>query len=116
MSRARAALAAKLRETPAVPALKKGFAVDREDNPEDDFLASLARLRTCDVSQRRSHQLRQRCHAMLRAEPSKERLSWMVDAAFRRHIVPALGVAWCLAYFVEIVRCTVAIYGYFGSP
>ena len=89
--------------------------VDRDDKP-DDVLASLARLRTCDVSQRRSRQLRRRCHAMLQAEPFVEGLSWMVDGAFRRDIVPALGAAWCLAYLVEIVRCTAAIYGYFGTP
>ena len=69
--------------------------VDRDDKPDDDVLESLARLRTCDVSQRRSRQLRRRCHAMLQAEPSVERLSWMVDGAFRRDIVPALGGAWC---------------------
>jgi hypothetical protein len=90
--------------------------VDPEDSPDDDFLASLGRLRTWDVSQRRSRQLRRRCHAMLQAEQSVERSSWMVDGALRRHIVPALGCAWCLAYLVEIVRCTAAIYGYFGSP
>jgi hypothetical protein len=89
--------------------------VDREDNPDDDFLASLERLRTWDVSQRRSRQLRRRCHAILQ-EPSEETSSGMVDGAFRRHIVPALGGAWCLAYLVEIVRCTAAIYGYFGAP
>ena len=89
--------------------------VDRDDKPDDDFLDSLARLRTCDVSQRRSRQLRRRCHAMLQAEPSVERLSWMVDGAFRRDVVAALGGAWCLAYLVEIVRCTAAIYGYFGT-
>ena len=33
----------------------------------------------------------------------------------RRDIVPALGGAWCLAYLVEIIRCTAAIYGYFGT-
>jgi hypothetical protein len=91
--------------------------VDRDDKPDDDVLASLARLRTCDISQRRSRRLRRRCHAMLQAEPSVERLSWMVDGSpFRRNIVPALGGAWCLAYLVEIIRCTVAIYGYFGTP
>jgi hypothetical protein len=90
--------------------------VDRDDKP-DDVLASLARLRTCDVSQPRSRRLRRRCHAVLQAEPSVERFSWMVDGApFRRHIVPALGGAWCLAYLVEIVRCTAAIYAYFGTP
>ena len=90
--------------------------VDRDDEP-DDVLASLARLRSCDVSQRRSRQLRRRCHAMLQAEPSVERLSWMVDVApFRRDIVTALGGAWCLVYVVEIIRCTAAIYGYVGTP
>ena len=90
--------------------------VDRDDKPDDDVLASLATLRTCDVSQPRSRRLRRRCHAVLQAEPPVERLSWMVDGAFRRNIVPALGGAWCLAYLVEIVRCTAAIYGYFGTP
>ena len=90
--------------------------VDRDDKADDDVLASLARLRACDVSQRRSRQVRRRCHAMLQAEPSVEGLSWMVDGAFRQDIVPALGGAWCLAYLVEIVRCTAAIYGYFGTP
>ena len=91
--------------------------VDRDDKADDDVLASLARLRTCDVSQRRSRQLRRRCYAMLKAESSVGRLSWMVDGApFRRDIIPALGGAWCLAYLVEIIRCTAAIYGYFGTP
>jgi hypothetical protein len=40
----------------------------------------------------------------------------MVDEApFRRVVVPALGGAWCLAYLVEIIRYTAAIYGYFGA-
>jgi hypothetical protein len=91
--------------------------VDRDDRPDDDILASLARLRPCDVSQRRSRQLRRRCHAMLQAEPSATRRSWMVDGApLRRAVVPALGGAWCLAYLAEIIRRTAAVYGYFGSP
>jgi hypothetical protein len=91
--------------------------VDGDDKPADDVLASLVRLRTCDVSQRRSRQLRRRCHAMLQAEPSVERFSWMMDGAlFGRGIVPALGGAWCLAYLVEIIRYTAAVYGYFGPP
>jgi hypothetical protein len=54
---------------------------------------------------------------MLQAEPSVERLSWMVDVApFRRNIVAALGGAWCLVYVIEIIRCTAAIYGYVGTP
>ena len=91
--------------------------VDRDGQPDDDFVASLARLRACDVSHRRSRQLRHRCHAMLQAQPPLKRSLWMVDEApFRRVVVPALGGAWCLAYLVEIVRCTAAIYGYFGTP
>lgn len=90
---------------------------DRDDKAEDDVLGHLARLRPRDVSQRRSHQLRRRCHAMLQAEPTVERLSWILNGApFRREIVPALGVAWCLAYLVEIIRCTAAFYGSFGTP
>jgi hypothetical protein len=90
---------------------------DRDDQPDDDVLASLAGLRTCDISQRRSRQLRRRCHAMLQPEPSETRLSRMVAAArFRRDIVPAVGGAWCLAYLVEIVRRAAAMYGYFGTP
>jgi hypothetical protein len=91
--------------------------VDRDDQPDDDFVASLASLRSRDVSQRRSRQLRRRCHAVLRAEPPATRLSWMMDGSrFRRVIVPALGGAWCLAYLVEIIRFTAAIYGHFGTP
>jgi hypothetical protein len=91
--------------------------VDPGDKADDDVLASLARLRIRDVSQRRSRQLRRRCHAMLQVETSAERLSRMVDGAlFRGVIVPALGGAWCLAYLVEIIRCSAAIYGYFGTP
>jgi len=90
--------------------------LDRDDAPDDDLLASLARLRTHDVSQRRSRHLRRRCDAILQAEPPAKRWSWMVDGAtVRRVIVPALGGAWCLAYLVEIIRCTAAIYGSFGA-
>jgi hypothetical protein len=91
--------------------------VDRDLEPDDDFLAGLARLRPCDVSQRRSRHLRRRCHAVLQAEPPAKGWSWMADGApFRRVIVPALGGAWCLAYLVEIIRRTAAIYGYLGTP
>ena len=90
--------------------------VDHDDKPDDDFLASLARLRTRDVSQRRSARLRRRCHAMLQAEPPAKRFFWVVEGApSGRVIFPALGGAWCLAYLVEIIRCTVAIYGYLGT-
>jgi hypothetical protein len=90
--------------------------IDREEDLDDDFLASVAKLRTLDVSPRRSHRLRGRCHAMLQAEESMARRSRMTAAGFRPNIIPALGASWCLAYVVEIIRCTGAIYGYFGAP
>ena len=84
--------------------------VDRDDTQDDDVLASLARLRFCDVSPRRSRQLRRRCHAMLQAAPPPKRVSWMDTAPFRQVLIPALGGAWCLAYLVEILRRAAAIY------
>jgi hypothetical protein len=90
--------------------------VDLDDKPDDGVLGSLARLQTYDVSPRCSRQLRRRCHALLRAEPPSTRWAWMTDEApLRRLIVPTLGGAWCLAYLVEIIRCTAAIYNYFGT-
>ena len=88
--------------------------VDSNDTRDDDVLASLERLRSFDVSRRRSRELRRRCHAILQADPSVERLSWM-ERPFRRDVLTAIGCVWCLAYLVEIVRCTAAIYGYFGA-
>lgn len=90
--------------------------VNRDDTLDDDVLASVARLRTCDVSPHRSRQLRRRCHAVLQAEPAGKS-SWMMDPPqVGRVIVQALGGAWCLAYLVEIIRGTAAIYRYFGAP
>ena len=88
-----------------------------DDGQDDRFLDVVASLRTYDISNRRARQLRRRCRAVLQAEPRPKRSAWMVDAtSIRRVIVPALGGAWCLAYLVEIIRCTVAIYGSFGTP
>ncbi len=82
-----------------------------DDEQDDDFQGSLTSLRTYDVSTRRSRQLRRRCHAMLQ-EPLPKRWTSVGDGGtFRRVIVPTLGAAWCLAYLVEIVRCTAAIHG-----
>ena len=90
--------------------------VDLDDNQDHDFLATLARLRTYDISPRRSRQLRRRCHAMLQAEAPLKRFAWMMDGVpFRRIVVPTLGGAWCLAYLVEIIRCTEAIYSHFST-
>jgi hypothetical protein len=83
---------------------------------DDDLIAVLAELRMHDVSGRRSSQLRRRCHAILTGEPSSRRSAWVFGrAAIRRVLVPALGGAWCLAYIVEIIRRTAAVYGYFGT-
>ena len=73
-------------------------------------------LRTYDVSQRRSRQLAPAMSRHAAGGAAAEEIA--VDdggAPFRRVIVPALGGAWCLAYLVEIVRRTAAIYGYFGT-
>ena len=89
---------------------------DHNDTQDDDVLAGLARLRTYDVSPRRSRDLRRRCHALLRVEPASTRWTWLVEGApFRRIVVPTLGGVWCLAYLVEIIRCTAAIYRHFGT-
>jgi hypothetical protein len=90
--------------------------VDFDDEPDGDFLNSLSSLRPCDVSRSHASQLRRRCHAILQTEPAAKESARMMDrASFRRVAVPALGAAWCLAYLAEIIRCTVAIYAYFGT-
>jgi hypothetical protein len=87
-----------------------------DDGQDDRFLDIVASLRTYDVSDRHTRQLRRRCHAVMQAEPRPTRSVWMVDAtSIRRVIVPALGGAWCVLYLVEIVRYAAAIYGYLGT-
>jgi hypothetical protein len=89
--------------------------VDLDDERDDDFRTGLASLRSWDISHSRARQLRRRCHAILQTKPSAKRSAWRVDGAwFRRLAVPALGAAWCLAYLAELIRCTQAIYTYFG--
>jgi hypothetical protein len=81
------------------------------DNPPDDrLLATVASLRTHDVSPRHTRVLRTRCHAVLRT-PSR-RNARTAAAIARRAIGPALGTAWCLAYLVEIIRRAAAMYGF----
>jgi hypothetical protein len=53
---------------------------------------------------------------MLQSELSMERGHRVARGTFRRNIVPALGGAWCVAYLMEIVRCTATMYGYGGTP
>jgi hypothetical protein len=83
------------------------------DDPENlddlDDLAGVVKLPTYDISPRRARDLRRRCHAMLTAAPLPKK-----SAPFARIVIPALGGAWCLAYLIEILRCTEAIYRYVG--
>ncbi len=89
------------------------MSVDRDDQQDDDVLA---RLRTHDISERRSRHLRKRCHAILEpASAANASAGGVHGALVRRVVVPALGGAWCLAYVVEIIRYTAAIYAYFGA-
>ena len=90
--------------------------VDLDDEQDGEFRPRLSGLRRYDVSRSRARQLRRRCHAMLQKEPRAMRSAPIMDrASFRRVTVPALAAAWCLAYVAEIIRCTAAIYTYFGT-
>ena len=81
---------------------------------DDDSLASVARLRTCDVSPCHAHRLRRRCHALLQTQPRPKRSPGRGSGTpFRRVVAPAVGGAWCVAYVVEIIRFAAAIY--FGA-
>jgi hypothetical protein len=86
------------------------------DDGENDYtLAAVASLRTYDLSPRRTHRLRRRCHALLQTPPQrKTSVAMVIGATFRRIIAPALGGAWCLAYLVEIMRRAAAVY--LGTP
>jgi len=85
---------------------------DEQDDRNDHIGASLASLRTYDVSQRHAHQLRRRCHTLLQTQPSRTRsIESAITTSFERVLGPALGVAWCLFYLVEISRRAAAAYG-----
>lgn len=90
--------------------------VHLEDEQDDDLLTSLSNLRRWDVSQSRARQLRRRCHARLQGEsPATESVRMVDRTSFRQIAITALGVAWCLAYIVEIIRYTAAVYAHFGT-
>jgi len=87
---------------------------DHTDGQDDDVLAAVASLSSHDVSLRRRHRLRSRCHALLQVPPPPKASAAMVNGtAFRRIVGPALAGAWCLAYLVEIARRAAAVY--FGT-
>ncbi len=83
-----------------------------DDEEQDRILASVAGLRTYDVSERRVRRLRRRCHTVLQtpAQPARS-TEMMMETPFKRVVAPALAVAWCVAYLVEIVRSAAAVYG-----
>ena len=83
------------------------------DRQNDHTLATVASLRKYDVSERHAERLRSRCHALLQSQSGKNAAVGVAnDMWFRRVIGPAFGVAWCLAYLVEIIRRAAAIYGF----
>jgi hypothetical protein len=85
--------------------------VEVDDQHDDKVLAAIARLRSGDVSPRRSRELRRRCHAVLQAAPAPTKPPWTLDGTLYRRIVgPAFGIAWCVAYLLEIVRRAAAMY------
>jgi hypothetical protein len=85
------------------------MSVDEWD--DDDILAAVASLRAGDASHRHTERLRHQCHVLLQSQSEPEKSAVMMNGtAFQRVIGPALAGAWCLAYLMEIVRRTVAIY------
>jgi len=83
-----------------------------DDEQEDGLQASVASLRTYDVSPRHARRLRRRCHALLQIQASPTRsIGTVVATSFQRVLAPAVGVAWCLFYLVEISRRAAAAYG-----
>jgi hypothetical protein len=88
-----------------------------QDEHDGDVPASLAGLRTYDVSIRRSRELRRRCHAMLLADATAKSPTLRTERSWLQRVaVPALAGAWCFAYLVEIIRFTGAIFTDFPRP
>jgi len=82
-----------------------------DEEPQDDVLASVARLKPRDVSSRHAHRLRRLCHAALQTPSGRHTAAVAARGMFFSRVVgPALGGAWCLAYLMEIVRRAAAMY------
>ena len=71
----------------------------------------IAGLRPDDVTDRHADRLRTRCHHLLRRQASAPE-GKEDGTPFWRIIGPALAGGWCLAYLLEIVRRTAALYGF----
>jgi len=83
-----------------------------DDDGNDHVLAAVASLKPYDVSRRHASRLRRRCHARLRTPLRPETSAAMAQVtAFERIIGPALGVAWCLLYLVEVMRRAAVYFG-----
>jgi hypothetical protein len=79
---------------------------------EESSVATLASLRTYEVSAVRVDRLRRRCHVLLQAQRRANRPDATAHStSFWRLAAPVLGGAWCLAYLVEIIRRAAAVYG-----
>jgi hypothetical protein len=81
-----------------------------DDAPDDDVLASLAGLRTRDVSPTHARRLRQRCHARLSIDARSDNAELAGARLLRQIIGPAIVGAWSVAYLVEIVRRAAAVW------
>ena len=82
-----------------------------DDVPNDRTLDAISTLPAHDVSERHARRLRRRCHARLQTHARATAADASEDVSvFRRIVGPALGVAWCLAYLVEMVRRVVEVY------
>jgi hypothetical protein len=82
-----------------------------DDVQDDPVLAALSQLPTQDVDRRRAHRLQVRCRAALAARKRAADEAATVDSARWRFTGPALLVAWCAIYVIEIVRHAAAVYG-----
>ncbi len=84
------------------------------DETHDDALtAAIAALPTRDVNQRRADGLRTACHRVLEAQTSRPSSGAIVaDESSVRVGAVAMGIAWCLAYVVEIIHRVATVYGF----
>jgi hypothetical protein len=83
------------------------------DETNDPVTAAIAALTTRDVNQRRADALRTACHRLLEAQTSRPAPGAVVaDESIVRVGAVAMGIAWCLAYVVEIIHRMATVYGF----
>ena len=87
-----------------------------DDGQDDRFLDIVASLRTYDVSQRRTRQLRRRCHAVLQADHGRRhRRGWWMrrlsgGSSFRRSAARGVSCIWLRSSATQQ-----RVYGYLGT-